>query len=319
MSEKNYEAATKNVCLLDLSERCWLEVKGVDARKFLNGILTNNIQTLMGKTGCYAAICTPKGKMIADLFCYTCEDYFGIDCSAGLKPVVLETLKKYIIFQKVTLNDQSEKWGACGIVGPKAQAFLASKIAVLPAKEFEYDFVKWESFTLWVIRKKVWGLDGFEIWAHRNEIPLLCKEGVGGDSLLGGLLEIDKATQEILRIESATPLFGIDMDDNSIPQEAGLYSALSFSKGCYVGQEIVARLEHRGHVGKKLCQFKIEGDAVPTKGEKIFSSDGEEVGQITSACFSTKHNSVLALGYLRYTSCNLTEFLLKPPRRAHRL
>lgn len=277
--------------LIDLSSRCWIEVKGADSRKFLNSILTNNIQTLQGKTGCYAALCTPKGKMIADLFCYTCEDYFGIDCSAALKPAILETLKKYIVFQKVELKDQSEKWGALGILGGDFPGW--------PSKEFEYDFVEWENFKLWVIQKKIWGQDGFELWARRDQLSQLKTKL--------GLPEIDKATQEVLRIESATPLFGVDMDENTIPQEAGIYSALNFNKGCYIGQEIIARLEHRGHVGKKLCQFKIEGEAVPTKGEKIISGE-KEVGTVTSACFSPKFNAPLALGFLQYAALNLKEF-----------
>ncbi|MDO8526568.1 MAG: glycine cleavage T C-terminal barrel domain-containing protein [Deltaproteobacteria bacterium] len=278
--------------IIDLSDRCWIDVKGADARKFLNGILTNNIQALSGKIGCYSALCTPKGKMIADLFCYTCEDYFGIDCSASLKQTVLDTLKKYIIFQKVELADQSEKWGAIGILG--ALPFN------IPEKEFEYNFVEWESFKFWAIRKKIFGQEGFEIWIQRDEMASL-------KSKLG-FPELGKKEREILRIESATPLWGIDMDENTIPQEANLYSALNFNKGCYVGQEIIARLEHRGHVSKKLCQFKMEGKDVPQKGDKILSTEGKEVGIVTSACHSPRFQSIILLGYLQYAALNESKF-----------
>ena len=288
-----------DMALIDLSDRCWIEVKGFDARKFLNSILTNNIQTLQGKTGCYACICTPKGKIVADLFCYTCGNYFGIDCSAALKPILLETLKRYIIFQKVDLIDQSEKWGAVAVVGPKAEAFLKNKLQKLPEKNLEYGEAHLENFSLWVIQKKWCGLDSFELWVKRNELQKL-KAALN-------LPELDKETQEMLRIESATPLFGVDMDENTIPQEANLYAALNFNKGCYVGQEIIARLEHRGHVSKKLVQLKIDGQTPPKAGQKIFSTEGQEIGHVTSSCFSKKFQSALALGYIRYASLNLTE------------
>ncbi|MDZ4224755.1 MAG: hypothetical protein U1D33_02495 [bacterium] len=286
MRKELYHNATQNAAIVDLSDRAYIDVKGADARKFLNGILTNNIATLQGATGCYACLCTPKGKMIADLYCYTCGDTFGIECSAALKPIILETLKKYIIFQKVELVDQSEKWGACGVIGPKAREIVSQKIPKLPEKNFEYIYTEWEGFKLWIICKERWGLPGFELWTNREHLPLLCNlpagrqgRGLGGGRL--GLPVLDKETQEILRIESATPLFGVDMDENSIPQEAGLYNALSFNKGCYVGQEIIARLEHRGHVGKKLVQIKLDGNTVPNPKEKIFSTPGDESGYIT--------------------------------------
>ena len=307
MQKELYHNAEQNAVSVDLNDRAYIDVKGADARKFLNGILTNNIQALNGDTGCYACLCTPKGKMIADLYCYSCGGFFGIDYSAQLKPIILETLKKYIVFQKVELIDQSEKWGALGVIGPKSRETLSRKFSKLPEKNFEYGYAEWEGFKLWIICKERWGLPGFELWTNREHLPLLCNlpagrqgRGLGGGRL--GLPVLDKETAEILRIESATPLFGIDMDENTIPQEAGLYNALSFTKGCYVGQETIARLEHRGHVGKKWVQLKMEGDIVPKPGEKIFSVAGEEIGYITSACFSPKFGIPLALGYIRYAS-----------------
>lgn len=337
-----YVMATTAQALIDLSSgtdsRCWVEVRGMDVRKFLNGVLTNNIQALAGKTGCYACLLTPKGKMIADLFCYSCPapgggqggDYFGLDIAAELKPAVMETLKKYIVFQKIELIDQSEKWSALAVAGPKAREFLESffgsaSAAILPAENFSYNEVKWGEKNLWVISKKLWGLEAFEIWVRRSE-------GAALKAALN-LPELDAATQEVLRIESATPKFGFDMDESTIPQEAGLYAALSFNKGCYVGQETVARLEHRGHVGKRLVQLKLLGGlsggarfrappdfsepeftsgerighAPLSKGLKICGAGGEEIGEVTSSCFSPKFKGTLALGYIRYQFLNIKD------------
>lgn len=260
---------------------CWIEVKGVDAKKFLNGVLTNDINKLQGESGCYSLILTPKGKIITDLFCYPCGDHFGIVCEGGLKETILTHLKKYIVFQKVEIADESEKWRALSVLGPEA---------LEPT---------WGDLPIHIIDKNQWGLPCHELWTHKEKIPELKTKL--------NLPVLTKDIQETLRIESGTPLFGVDFDETTIPQEANLYPALSFTKGCYVGQEIVARLEHRGHVGKQLVQFFLEDKTPPPPGEKIFSIEGEEIGFVTSSCYSPKHQKAIALGYLRYAFLKLSQ------------
>lgn len=300
--QKQYETATTQVALVVNLKRGFFDVKGVDARKFLNGVLTNDIGKLEGKNGCTALICTPKGKILADLFVYTCGEFFCFEVDASLKEKTLEILKKYIIFQKVELVDQSEKFETAAILGPKAKEFLSSKGIPTPEAEFGYDEGKCEEREIWVIHKKLWGLPAYEIWLRRDE------------TLDWQLPALSLKTQEILRIESATPKYGVDMDENTIPQEAGLYHALSFTKGCYVGQEVIARLEHRGHVGKKLLQLKMEGEFLPPPGEKIFANTGQEAGTVTSSCFSPQYNAPVALGYIRYVFLGFKEFRIGETR-----
>lgn len=268
--------------LLEL-DLCWVEIKGPDAGKFLNSVLTNDIRKL-GPGGCYTLLLTPKGKIVADAFCYPCESWFGLVCETKLKETLLANLKKYILFgQKVEIKDQSDKWKTFGLIGPKAHATSEG----LKEKE------------VWVILSHRWGLPYVEVWVRPENYAKL-KEKVNAPAL-------DAEAQEVLRIESGTPAFGKDFDETTIPQEAGLYHALSFDKGCYVGQEVVARLEHRGHVGKQLVQIFLESESPPKPGEKIFSKDQKEIGWITSACYSTKHKNALALGYLRYQFLDQTE------------
>lgn len=262
----------------------WVEIKGPDAKKFLNTVLTNDINQLDGVNGCYALMLTPKGKIIADCFCYTCGEDFGLTCERKLKETILTNLKKYILFQqKVDIQDQSEKWKAFGLIGPNAHAMAET------LKEAE----------VYVIPTNRWGLPYAEIWARTENCPRV-KEKISAPPL-------DAETQERLRIESGTPLLGKDFDENTIPQEAGLYHALSFDKGCYVGQEIVARLEHRGHVGKQLVQIFLATTIPPKPGEKIFSKEKKEIGWITSSCFSPTNKQALALGYLRYQNLDQTD------------
>lgn len=296
---EDYLAATQQTALIDSSDYCWIEVKGPDARKFLNGILTNDINKLQGKSGCYCLILAPKGKILADCFCYTCADYFGLVCTASQKPTILENLKRYIIFQKVEVVDQSEKWGALNVIGPKAKEYLSSFLKELPSEAFAYTEPTWDDLQFYMISKKLWELPGYEFWTHREKIPKLKTKL--------NLPSITKETQEILRIESAIPLFGVDIDETTIPQEANLYPALSFTKGCFVGQEVVARLEHRGHVGKQLVKLWLEGQTPLARGTKIFSLEDQEIGWITSSCCPPQKNQIIALGYVRYAFLNSGE------------
>lgn len=309
MEPKPYQEIKNRCALIDWNERAYIDIKGKDSKKFLNGLLTNNVQKLNFGDGCYACHLTPKGKIVADLFCYACgENSFGIDVAASLKTTALESLKKYIIFQNVELIDQSAKWGAFVVAGPKSNEYLKNLGMNLPAADLSYVGVSWEGLKLWIVAKKLWGLPAYEIWANREKLKDLEKKL--------GLVMIDKETAEILRIESFTALFGIDFDANTIPQEANLWSALSFDKGCYVGQEIIARLKYRGHVAKQIVQIKIEGDAPPACGEKIRNGKGEEVGSITSSCLSIQHQKPIAIGYIRYASLQESEFKVGPCKAA---
>lgn len=286
------------ILVTDLS---WIEVKGPDARKFLNGLLTNDINPLQDKAGCYSLMLTPKGKIIADLFCYPCEDHFGIVCEGRLKETILNHLKKYIVFQKVEVVDESEKWGALSVLGPEVLEPAWGDPTTCRRAECPLcgHGRWWGDLQIHAIPKNQWGLPCHELWTHREKIPDLKAKL--------NLPALTKDIQETLRIESGTPLFGVDFDETTIPQEANLYPALSFTKGCYVGQEIVARLEHRGHVSKQLRQFHLTGKTPPSPKEKIFSPDDQEIGFVTSSCFSDRYNTPLALGYLRYGFHNLPE------------
>ncbi len=276
--------------MVEAAPRSWITVKGADARKFLNGLLTNDIQNLKEGAGCYNVICTPKGKMIADLFCYDCGDFFGIDSDFSQRETIFNTLKKYIIFNKVELVDESEQWKRAVVIGPKAGSVPSS-----PLPRWERGAPRRGEGAM-KTQKIWWNLPWFEIWSQ-TEIVL-------------ALPKIPYATQEVLRIESGTPLFGVDMNENTIPQEANLHNALNFNKGCYVGQETIARLEHRGHVGKKLVQLKIEGTKIPQPGEKILNPKREEIGLITSSCFSPKFQSTIALGTIRYAALGEKEVVI---------
>ncbi|MBI2646835.1 MAG: folate-binding protein YgfZ [Deltaproteobacteria bacterium] len=272
------------LALLDLSERCLIEVGGSDSRLFLNGILTQDIKTLAAGTGCYACLCTPKGKILADLFCYAAEDHFKIECHQNLKDKILELLSRYILIQKVSLQDLSQEWGGVGVLGRESPSFI------------QKHFPKSSG----IIYKLQWGYPCFEFWMKKERLLSFQKQLA--------LPLISKEEQEILRIESKTPLYGVDMNENTIPQEANLSDALNFKKGCYIGQETIARLQNLGHVNKQLRLFQVSNSDILSKGTIIHTLAGEETGEITSSCYSPKYQCVIALGYIRYAHFEEKEF-----------
>lgn len=296
---EEYKEVTTNVGLLELSDLVCFRITGKDVRDFLNRILTNNIKDLNNGFGCYSCLCDKKGKILADLHCYAGSPFFIIECDKTLKDKIQDILKRYIIIEDVRIGEVLP-WKGRGVIGPKSESLLLSWGLKPPSGNLQWLETSLEKERLWLLRKNRWGLDGFEIWSDtvipRSEEPRNL---------------ISKETQEVLRIESKTPLYGVDMTEENIPQEAGLYDALNFNKGCYVGQETIARLEHRGHVNKGLALLKVEGDIVLQPTTKIVTDVGEEVGQVTSSCFSLKYNAPLAMGYIRYTYLSEKEFLIE--------
>ncbi len=284
-----YQAATQNVGWIDLSDHCLIEIQGVEARQFLNGILTNAIKTLLHGKGCYTCLCTPKGKILADLFCYATDTQFKLECYQNLKDKILELLRRYIIIQKVHLQDMSQEWGGVGVLGLKSPSFVQKHFPSF--SHTSHLGHSWIS-NVWVIYKPQWGYSCFEFWMKKDLLSSFREKM--------SLPLISKEDQEVLRVESKTPLYGVDMSENTIPQEANLHEALNFKKGCYIGQETIARLQNLGHVNKQLVLLKIDGNEEVPKESKIVTLQGEEIGHVTSQCLSDKYKSRIALGYIKY-------------------
>lgn len=269
---------------IDLSHRGRLKVEGPEAKNFLNGIVTCDVKKLKNSWS-YALHLTHRGKIVFDFFLQESGGLFIIDVASGIKEQLFQTFQKYIVFQKARIIDTSADWGAVAILGDN-----------LPLLQ--------EEEGLLIFDKPLWGLPSREIWSSRERI-LALKNRLK-------LPECSREAQEVLRIESATPKFGVDFGTETLPQEANLYNALSFDKGCYVGQEIVARLEHRGHVAKQLVLLATED--LLKSGDKILAAENQkEVGTITSSVLSTKYDSPIALAYLKYSA------LSTPLHRARRL
>ena len=273
-------------------------MKGSDRASFLHGLLTNDVAKLTPGTGTYAAYLTPQGRMISDMRVVETGDSILLDVEASVVGTLARKLDSLVFSEDVIIEDISASIAAIGIHGDLAAALLA-QVAGTPADALQRQFDNRQASivgcSILIIRDDYLGLTGFDIYVNAGQARQV------RDALLqGGATEVDEATVEALRIEAGRPRFGVDMDAETIPLEAGLQDrAISFTKGCYVGQEVIIRVMHRGQgrVARRLVRLAIAGTSVPARGDSIFAA-GTRVGEITSAARSMDTGATIALGYV---------------------
>jgi len=294
---EQYRALKERAAIGAIAPRKTIGVAGKDRAGYLQGLLTNDIQALTAGTGCYAAWLTPQGRMLTDLHIFESGDMMLLDVPAGLLHATLERLDQFLFSEDVQLSDLSETLGAVWIHGPAAASMLEQVLTGAAGLESwpEYHNTRAEFGGSPVVAARVsqLGVPGFVVYVEPARQPDLQRALVEG-----GAPVAEHAAIEAARIEAGYPMFGVDMTGETIPLEAGIEDrAISLSKGCYVGQEVIIRVLHRGHgrVAKKLVALRIEGE-VPANGAKIFSED-RAVGGVTSAASSPQFGSV-ALGYV---------------------
>jgi len=300
--EDNYQAARRRAAVIDRVNHGRLIVSGPDRASYLQGLLTNDVVALTRGQGCYAAYLTPQGRMIADLFVYELGDVMLLMLPQAVKDVVLARLNQFIFAEDVQLGDVTESFAQIGVVGPEAAQQLgrlgvlvasSEMLAALP--EHGNARVQFGTEPAIVARVTDTGEPGFDIYVEKSLAAAL-------KSVLAaaGVRTLDDDTAEAIRIEAGVPRFGQDMDEETIPLEAGIESrAISFTKGCYVGQEVIVRVLHRGHgrVARKLVGLVSDSESTPRPGSRVRAND-REVGHVTSSAFSPSLRKPIALAYL---------------------
>ena len=283
--------------LFDFSFRAKFALTGRDAQKFLHRIVSNDIKRLSAGEGTYATLLNPQGQILADLRVYAAQDRLLVDTDADLRAKAMATLRRYIIGDQV----QAEPLDTCALAfeGPKARGLLEKTLHEdLPAmKDFDHFATNYAGFPVRVVRISNTGEEGYEVWAAPKVMMGLwgaaCGQAPSYDMLPCGTEAL-----ESLRIEAGIPRYGSELGEDTLPLEANLMNALSFNKGCYIGQEIVERARSRGHVNWKLAGVTIESSQLPAPGEKL-TLDGKEVAEVTSACASPSLRKTIALAYIR--------------------
>ncbi len=269
---------------LEASDRGLVRVTGPDRVRFLNGMVTNDVAHLAPGELCYAALLDRKGRLQADLWVLSLEGASLLDTAPGTGPVVAEILTKHVIADEVEIAlDPQER---LVLEGPESRARL-ERVGVSLPEPGRLREGTWEGASLLFVGRGVLGEEGIQVFGEQDSLASL--EGPLALPLLS------KEQAEILRVEAFLPRYGVDMTERNLPAEARLEAAISTTKGCYIGQEIEARVRSRGRVKRLLVQIAAERRV---RAGAPVSADGVLVGEVTSAVESPVRGA-LALGYVR--------------------
>ncbi|MGH7977242.1 MAG: YgfZ/GcvT domain-containing protein [Limisphaerales bacterium] len=321
-----HKALRESAGVIDLSFRSRICVVGNDRIRFLHGQVTNDVKKLRVGEGCYAAITTAKGKMESDLNIFNLQDELLLDFEPGLTGKISARLEKFIVADDVQIVDAAPHYGLLSVQGPKAENVVRSLnlFSETPSKQF--DSVKISDATLGEIYlaknsrldSSWWGerprepqtnqvgssvasphQNGFDLFVPNNSLGAVADKLIAAAKQIGGHA-CGWTAVETARIENGIPRFGADMDETNLPLECGIESrAVSYNKGCYIGQEVINRIHSIGHVNKELRGLRLADSlkSRPARNDKLFFN-GKEVGYVTSAVKSPLIGNI-ALGYVR--------------------
>ena len=296
--EEAYRAATEGALALDRSHLATVAVRGKDRESFLQNMLTNDVRSLAPGTGVPAAFLTNKGKLVSDLLVFKSDDTFLLQMERERAEPFRKALDRYIISEDVTLESRADTEATFSLEGPKASGILAELAGISLSDLDELAHLRFRSLDLSGVPARITAqrrelTPRFDVTASPAAAKSLLEKALEHGALLGG-----ESVREARRIEASRPRFGIDMDESHLPLEAGLEEAISFQKGCYIGQEYVVRLAHRGHVNRKLAGLTLGGNEPPAPGTPVLRGV-EEAGAVTSSAFSPALGGALALAYLK--------------------
>ena len=301
MSELNeYSALHNGALFFDRSDRLRMRISGPKAAELVTGMVTSDVSALVPGEGQYAAALTPKGKIVADLRIFALDDALLIDTSAAAAPGWKEMVRKYINPRVAPYHDVTSELGDLGVFG-RSSRFVVSRVLDVDDKDLAapplYGHISrpFADASVIIARVPEIDLEGFEIF-----VPATAIDTLRAAFQSAGIAEGSSDTWEIARIESGRPQWGVDMDDSTLPQEANFdeLGAISYTKGCYIGQETVARVHFRGHVNRFLRRLRFVTRPAPPKGAELVDETGKVIGDIRSSALSPRFGGV-ALGMVR--------------------
>jgi folate-binding protein YgfZ len=311
-----YRAAREYAALMDTTFRAVFALSGPDRVRYLNAVTSGNIRDLAPGQSALGLLLNAQGHMLAELLTLALEDRLLVLGHDFVRQRTFETLDKFIIMDDATLTDESSQTGTLAIEGPKAPEILREVTGIdlrqLPAGAHAVAQLRFAGGAIpcRILRRSQFGLSGAELLLPREALAAAWP-ALGAAVRARGGSPIGYRAIDILRLEAGIPWFGADFDEHRIPQEAGIESThVSFTKGCYTGQEIVERVRSRGHVNRRLAGLAFSSAEAPKPGTAIFgvagSSDGSaplmeppEAGHVTSAAFSPLMGKAIGMAYLR--------------------
>lgn len=292
-----YHAARGQAALFDLSGRAQVEMTGGDRQKLLNNFCTNAVIDLQPGQGCEAFLLNVKGRILGHAFIFAGPDALWLDTVAGQAEPLIAHLDRYVITEDVQFHDRTDEYGQLFLSGPQAADALVQEDARTGTLEpYGHLATQVDGASVSVRRLDWLGSPGFQVIAPREPLSRVWQW-----ARHGGIPPAGAAAWHALRIEAGFPLYGVDMSDENLAQEAArTEQAISFRKGCYLGQEPVARIDALGHVNRELRRLRLEGNTVPAAGAVVVGGDDrKEMGRVTSAALSYADGHPVALAYLR--------------------
>lgn len=279
-----YDALRNGAAWVDLSARGKIKLSGEDRARLLHAMTTNNIQQLAPGTGCYAFFLTVQGRILADANVLCRPDHFLLDLEPEAREKVYQHLDHYIIADDVTLEDLTPGMATIAVEGPKSGEVMQR--AGAPTPELDYASAEWG--TRLVARLNTTGSPGFFVFVPEAEKSQLIAQLESAGAVAGDLEAFN-----VVRLEHGKARYGEDLSERFLAQEANQPHALHFSKGCYLGQEIVERVRSRGQIHRILTPLVLDAKEPPAPGTKL------AIGEITSAAYSPALDKVVALAYVR--------------------
>ena len=300
---REYRAARESVALIDKNYRAYFLFTGPDRVRYLNAVLTNDIKSLTVGNGVASLFLNPQGRIQAEIETYAGPESLFCISYAMIREQLAAALDKFIIMDDVTLADKTDEYGTVVLEGPQAaemaKRLTGTDLAGMGELAFRESAVG--GMFCGITKRSPGGVASAELLAARNDLPklwlLLREEVERADGSAMGYRALNA-----LRLEQGIPWFGYDFGEKQIPHEAGLQdSHISYTKGCYTGQEIVERVRSRGQVNRVRVLLKVNGKEIPAGGVPL-TVDGKEIGHVTRAAFSPELQAPLAMGYVRRES-----------------
>jgi folate-binding protein YgfZ len=301
MSEMNeYSALHNGALFFDRSDRVRMRISGPTAAELVTGMVTNDVSALTPGEGQYAAALTPKGKIVADLRIFALDDALLIDTAAAAGPGWKDAVRKYVNPRLAPYHDVSSELADIGVFGRTARLAISRIVGIddrdLAALDpYSHVTRTFGSGSVIIARVPEIDIEGYEIF-----VPMVDAPDLKSKLRAGGVAEGTADTWEIARVESGRPMWGVDMDDSTLPQEANFdeLGAISYTKGCYIGQETVARVHFRGHVNRFLRRLRFVTRPAPPRGAELIDETGKVIGDVRSSALSPRYGGV-ALGMVR--------------------
>ncbi len=292
--DSEYAALTEGMGLVDLSGRTQIELTGDDRATFLHNFTTNDIRGLRPGQGCEAFVLDVRGHVLGHLLVFCTPHSLVLDTVPGQSEKLVAHFNRYIIRERVEVSDRSDDWGELLLAGAEIESLLSELFETVPGGRGEHCEVRLGGHPLWLRRVDLAGPRSFLLAGYCEAI-----DAASIALSAEGITPCNEEAFDVVRIEAGDPWYGQDITDKNLPQEVGRDQlAINLSKGCYLGQETVARIDALGHVNRFLVSVRFDGDVVPPVGAALRAGE-MQIGELTSAAMSPRLKAPLAMAYVR--------------------